>query len=268
MYDSDPIRRLCAGIAVHQGQAVPDEAPGGRPYRRMVAAVRSACVTAGLDLALLQEHNPALARQAGGAAVLLAMPIGIDEPRAITDLVRCLDEEVVTDPRAALDPLRVVVAFDEGTTWLTDSGFEGRVVSAVCWLCTDSAAHAVLANGPERGVGVLISAPLLDDLIPPTSGPDGRAARSPEACVDAPRGGSLDGGSLDGGSPDGGLSGGGPAHGQTPDGVPDDRAFGDGRVQRVCLPDGFESVSVERAGQRMAAWAHPSGRSFRLPGQI
>lgn len=208
MHDSDPVRRLCAAVAVHRRSAGPDADPRGLPFRRMVAAIRSACLAAGLDRLFLQAHHPVPdRRRAEAGAVLLVMPSGLNEGRAITDLVHRLDDAVTEAAPDAPSPLRVVIAFDQGITRLSKAGFEGRVVTAVYRLCTEERTHAALDGGPEQGVGVVISAALLDDLAPPAPGPDDRG------------------------------------------------------------PAGFQQLSVDLPGQRIAAWSHPSGRCFRIPGQ-
>lgn len=208
MHDSDPVRRLCAAVAVHRRPAGPDADPRGNSYRRMVAAVQSACLAAGLDRLFLQEHHPAPGEErAATGAVLLMMPPGLNEARTITDLAHRLDDAVTAAAPPAAGPLRVVIAFDQGITRLTEAGFEGRVVTAVHRLCTDERTGAALLGGPEHGTGVVVSAALLDDLAPPPPGSDDRA------------------------------------------------------------PAGFEPLSVDLPGQRIAAWLHPSGRRFRFPGQ-
>ncbi|TDD93940.1 hypothetical protein [Actinomadura rubrisoli] len=212
MHDSDPVRRLCAAVAVHRRPAASGTGPRGRPYRRMVAAIRSACAAAGLDRALLQGHSSVPDGQDTDAgAALLVMPAGMNEARVITDLVHSLDDAITEARRAGTEPLHVVIAFDQGITWLTESGFEGCVVTAVHRLCaeeaTPAATPAAVRGVPEHGVRVVISAALLDDLAPPPPGGDDRAAA------------------------------------------------------------GFEPLSVELPGRRIAAWSYPSGRRFRFPGQ-
>jgi hypothetical protein len=222
MHHSDPVRRLCAAVAIYPWPADPDALPDadpdadprGRPYRRMVEAVKSACLAAGLDQLFLQEYHPAPGEgRAAADAVLLVMLPGMNEARVITDLVHWLDDAVTKAEAAgpsAGEPLRVVIAFDQGITRLTEAGFEGRVVTAVYRLAAEERAHAALRGGSEHRVGVVISASLLDDLAPLPPAPD----------------------------------------------TPEDRA-----------PNGFEPLSVDLSGRRVAAWSYPSGRRFRFPGQ-
>ena len=180
MLDS-PVRRLCAAVTATPWSADPDtpphtgpgSGPHARPHRGALEAAEHACRQAGLHEAFVQEVTlePGDGRAAPDA-VLLVMPPGVNEARVIGDLVRGLDDaHTVTATGPAGRPeggsSRLVIAFDQGITRLTDAGFEGNVVTAVLRLAAEERSRSARRGDPGARVGVVITAALLDDLTPP-----------------------------------------------------------------------------------------------------
>jgi hypothetical protein len=170
---SDPVRRLCAAVTVHPpgpagtNGAVPAARRAG-PHERMAGAVRRACLAAGLDRLFLQDQW----RRGGGDpaapdGIVLVMAPGVHEYRVIGDLVRELRAVLWRRNRRADDDsrLRLRLAFHQGLTRLGERGFEGRAVTTVLDLCASERLGAALSASPGHDLALIISTPLLDDLV-------------------------------------------------------------------------------------------------------
>jgi hypothetical protein len=106
-----------------------------------------------------------LSQQRTGSIELIILPVGIDEPRILTLLVRWLVRAVHRanngwDGRR----LRLKLAAHEGITTLVAGAFDGPAVREACALVTAAPLRAALAAAPAAELAVLFSGRLRDDL--------------------------------------------------------------------------------------------------------
>jgi hypothetical protein len=158
------IRRMCIAVAAH----APDGCDAAGAYRAQVrgsAALGEACRSAGLDRVLVNAKQGDRAPRGDDAMVAL-LPAGIDEPRAITALVRALDEELrrANGSRDEQGRVRLRMAVHEGVTMLTAGGFAGRAVDRARQLACSPPLHAALRAYPEADLIVLLSGQVYDDV--------------------------------------------------------------------------------------------------------
>jgi hypothetical protein len=151
------IRRVCVAVEAEPsgGHSVMEHAIARRDMSRLLASLCGA--PAFLELSLSQQRT--------GDSDVIVFPVGIDEPRILTLLVRWVTRAVYRantgwDSRR----LRLRMAAHEGVTTLVAGVFDGPAVLEARALVTAAPLRAVLAAAPSADLAVLFSSRLRDDL--------------------------------------------------------------------------------------------------------
>ena len=151
------IRRLCIAVALHQAHDR-DGALGRLP--EFGALLRSACRDSPLDRALWR-------RQPHCNGELAFLPPGIDEGYVIgyflREAARALSEHNRSadgDSRARLE-----IAFHQGLTYITDSGYIGPAVTVVCGLLSSQQLMQALTNNQDADLAIAVSRQIFEEII-------------------------------------------------------------------------------------------------------
>jgi hypothetical protein len=151
------IRRVCVAVEAESsaGPGVMAEAAARRDLSTLLTELCGSPTF--MELSLSQQRM--------GRGGVLVFPVGIDEPRILTLLVRWL-AGAVHRANSGWDGgrLRLKVAAHEGLTTLVAGVFDGPAVRRACALVTAPPLRTVLATAPATELAVLFSGRLRDDL--------------------------------------------------------------------------------------------------------
>jgi hypothetical protein len=152
------IRRVCVAVGMERRQECSDTELGSL-RRQMSGVIAEACNSLGFERFLLH-------RQSVGDVEIMVLPAGIDEPRAVAELVngfvgvlRQINMPLPEDAR-----VRLRMAVHEGITILAGGGFAGRAVARACRLLGSLHLQAALARSPGSDIAVILSDPVFEDI--------------------------------------------------------------------------------------------------------
>jgi hypothetical protein len=151
------IRRVCVAVEAEPSgdRSVMERAIARREMSRLLAGLCEA--PAFLELSLSQQRT--------GDSDVIVFPVGIDEPRILTLLIRWV-ARAVHQANTGWDSrrLRLRMAAHEGVTTLVAGVFDGPAVLKARALVTAAPLRAVLTAVPSADLAVLFSSRLRDDL--------------------------------------------------------------------------------------------------------
>jgi hypothetical protein len=153
------IRRLC--IAVGWGQAVAAATAADKRSVPVAVDVLDDVRRAAIPDRALWYCQP----QDGGELVLL--PPGVDEGHVIAEFTdeagRALERH--NRNRDPASPIQLRIAFHQGITLLSDSGYTGPAVRHICMLLNAQEFSDMLAASSSAELGIIVSQQIFEDVI-------------------------------------------------------------------------------------------------------